>query len=41
MSWCVHQRACLQVAAFEPQAEPGAVLEMRLGVGPLALRIPR
>lgn len=40
MSWRVHQRAGLQVAASSPRAEPGAVLEMRLGVGPLALRIP-
>lgn len=40
MSWRVHQRAGLQVAASSPWAEPGAVLEMRLGVGPLALRIP-
>lgn len=40
MSWRVHQRAGLQVAASSPRVEPGAVLEMRLGVGPLALRIP-
>jgi len=40
ISWRVHQRAGLRVAVSGPQVEPGAVLEMRLGVGPLALRIP-
>ena len=40
ISWRVHQRAGLRVAVSSPQVEPGAVLEMRLGVGPLALRIP-
>jgi len=40
MSWRVHQRAGLRVAASGPLVQPGAVLEMRLGIGALALRIP-
>jgi uncharacterized protein (UPF0548 family) len=40
LTWRVHQRAGLQVFASSPRAEPGAVVVMRLGVGPLALCIP-
>lgn len=40
MTWQVHERSGLRVAASSPRAEPGAVVLMRLGVGPLALRIP-
>lgn len=40
LAWRVHQRAGLAVFASSPRAEPGAVVVMRFGVGPLALRIP-
>lgn len=40
LTWQVHQRAGLRVAASGPRAVPGAVVDMRLGVGPLAVRIP-
>jgi uncharacterized protein (UPF0548 family) len=36
----VHQRAGLRVFASGPRAEQGAVVEMRFGIGRLALRIP-
>jgi len=38
--WQVQLRAGLRVAASAPTVEPAAVFLMRLGVGPLALRIP-
>ena len=40
LTWRVHQRAGLRVAASGPRAVPGAVVDMRLGLGPLAVRIP-
>ena len=40
LTWRMHLRAGLHVAASAPRAEEGAVLVQRLGVGPLALRIP-
>ncbi|SFC66512.1 Uncharacterized protein, UPF0548 family [Nocardioides terrae] len=40
MTWQVHERAGLRVAASSLRAEPGAVVVMRLGLGPLAVRIP-
>jgi uncharacterized protein (UPF0548 family) len=39
LTWRVHRRAGLRVAASGP-ARPGAVVDMRLGIGALALRIP-
>ncbi|MFC8501606.1 DUF1990 family protein [Pedococcus sp. NPDC057267] len=39
LAWRVHQRAGLRVAASGP-AVPGAVVDMRLGPGPLSVRIP-
>lgn len=40
MTWRLHERAGLRVAASHARVEPGAVVLMRLGVGPAALRIP-
>ena len=40
MTWQMHERAGLRVAASSPRARQGVVLMMRLGVGALALRIP-
>ncbi|GAA1535601.1 DUF1990 family protein [Nocardioides humi] len=40
LGWEVHARAGLAVAASAPRAEVGVVVEMRLGVGPLGIRIP-
>lgn len=40
MSWRVQQRAGLKVAASSPTVAPDAVVVMRLGISPLALRIP-
>jgi len=40
MTWRMHERAGLKVRASAPRAAHDVVLEMRLGVGPLALRIP-
>ncbi len=40
MRWKVHERAGLRVAASSLAVTADAVVEMRLGVGPLALRIP-
>ena len=40
LSWRAHERAGLQVFASSPQAEPGAVVVSRFGIGPLGLRIP-
>ncbi|HWJ11630.1 MAG TPA: DUF1990 domain-containing protein [Nocardioides sp.] len=39
LSWRVHERAGLRVRASGPAVE-GAVVEMRLGLGPAAVRIP-
>lgn len=39
LGWRVHERAGLVVRASGPAAE-GAVVEMRLGAGPVAVRIP-
>jgi uncharacterized protein (UPF0548 family) len=40
MTWRVHRRAGLQVAASSPQVHQDALVEMRLGIGPVAMRIP-
>jgi uncharacterized protein (UPF0548 family) len=40
MTWQVHERSGLRVAASAPRAAPGEVVLMRLGLGPLAVRIP-
>ena len=40
LAWRAHERAGLRVAASSPVATPGAVVLMRLGIGPAALRIP-
>lgn len=40
LTWRVHQRAGLHAFASSRQAEPGAVVVLRFGVGPLAMRIP-
>jgi uncharacterized protein (UPF0548 family) len=40
LTWQVHERSGLRVAASSPRAEPDAVVLMRLGLGPVALRIP-
>lgn len=40
LGWRVHARAGLEVASSVPSAAPGEVVLMRLGLGPLALRIP-
>jgi uncharacterized protein (UPF0548 family) len=40
LTWRVHERAGLRVAASGEATVPGAVVLMRLGVGPVALRIP-
>jgi uncharacterized protein (UPF0548 family) len=40
MTWRAHEGAGLRVAASSPRVEPGAVVLMLLGVGPVALRIP-
>jgi uncharacterized protein (UPF0548 family) len=40
MGWRVHRRAGLRVAASVPRAEQDAVVDMRLGIGALSLRVP-
>ena len=40
MTWRVHERAGLRVAASSLRAGPGEVVEMRLGPGPILLRAP-
>jgi uncharacterized protein (UPF0548 family) len=40
MRWRVHERAGLWVAASGPVSGPDTVVDMRFGVGPLAVRIP-
>lgn len=40
MRWRVHERVGLWVAASGPVDGPDTVVDMRFGVGPLALRIP-
>jgi len=40
MTWQVHERAGLRVAASSPRVAPGVVVLMRLGIGAAALRIP-
>ena len=40
MTWQAHEGAGLRVAASSQRAEPGAVILMRLGIGPLGVRIP-
>jgi uncharacterized protein (UPF0548 family) len=40
MTWRAHEGAGLRVAASSRRAEPGAVVLMLLGIGPVALRIP-
>lgn len=40
LAWQAHERAGLRVAASSPRAEPGAVVVMRLGIGPVSVRIP-
>jgi uncharacterized protein (UPF0548 family) len=40
MRWRVHERAGLWVAASGPVGDADTVVDMRFGVGPLALRIP-
>ena len=40
MGWRVHRRAGLRVAASAPRAEQDAVVDMRLGLGALSLRVP-
>lgn len=40
LTWRAHERSGLRVAASSPRAEPGTVVLMRLGPGPLAVRIP-
>ncbi|MDQ1486161.1 MAG: hypothetical protein QOJ62_1854 [Actinomycetota bacterium] len=40
MSWQMHRRAGLRVVASVPRATPDAVVLMRLGVGPFAIRVP-
>ena len=40
LTWQVQERAGLRVAASSLRAEAGAVVLMRLGIGPLAVRIP-
>jgi uncharacterized protein (UPF0548 family) len=40
MSWQVHTRAGLKVAASAPKVTTDAVVVMRLGIGAFALRIP-
>ncbi|WP_083707145.1 DUF1990 family protein [Intrasporangium flavum] len=40
MSWRMHERAGLRVRASVATAKVGAIVVMRLGLGPLSLRIP-
>lgn len=40
LAWHAHERAGLRVAASSLRAEPGAVVVMRLGVGPVSVRVP-
>ncbi len=40
LRWGVHTGAGLRVAAAQPVAAPSVVVQCRLGVGPLAIRIP-
>jgi uncharacterized protein (UPF0548 family) len=40
MGWLVHEKAGLRVRASDPTAQSGTVVVMRLGPGPLSLRIP-
>lgn len=39
-AWRVHDRAGLRVHASGTAAHPGTVVELRLGAGPLGIRIP-
>ena len=40
MTWQMHRRAGIAVMASHERVEPGAVAELRLGVGRLGLRAP-
>lgn len=40
LTWQVQERAGLRVAASSPRAEQDAVVLMRLGAGPVVIRIP-
>lgn len=40
MRWRVHERVGLWVAASGPVSDTDTVVDMRFGVGPLALRVP-
>lgn len=40
LSWGMQRRAGMRVRASGPVVEPGAVAEMRLGVGPASITIP-
>ena len=40
MRWRVHERAGLWVAASGPVGDTGTVVDMRFGLGPLAVRVP-
>ncbi len=40
MTWRMHQRAGLKVAASSARVEADSVVEMRLGIGPASLKIP-
>jgi uncharacterized protein (UPF0548 family) len=40
MTWQIHERAGLSVAASPPRVTQGAVVEMRLGLGRASLRVP-
>jgi len=40
LTWQVHERSGLRVAASSARAEPGAVVLMRLRLGPPTVRIP-
>lgn len=40
LTWRVHERAGLRVAASTGRVEEGSVVLMRLGLGPLAVRAP-
>ena len=40
LTWRMHERSGFRVAASAPRAAEGVVVQLRLGVGPLALRFP-
>jgi uncharacterized protein (UPF0548 family) len=40
LSWMVHSRAGLRVAASRPMAEPGAVVMLSVGAGPIRIGAP-